>query len=115
MYVYSHSRYSTSLTRHLSQDLSSEVLLWRQLQHPNILQFLGVNDQDFAPSFAIVTPWMENGSLSSYLERRPFYGMSRKLRLVCFTYLYETYANFGFNRLVRLQKVYATYIDIHPQ
>ncbi|KAK7045889.1 hypothetical protein VNI00_007320 [Paramarasmius palmivorus] len=62
-------------------DLSSEVLLWRQLQHPNILQFLGVNDEDFVPSFAIVTPWMENGSLSSFLDRRPFYSISRKLGL----------------------------------
>ncbi|KAJ3756535.1 hypothetical protein EV360DRAFT_47785, partial [Lentinula raphanica] len=50
----------------LIQALSKEVLLWRQLKHPNILPFLGVNTELFAPSFCIVSPWMSNGDIIKY-------------------------------------------------
>ncbi|KAL0577403.1 Homeobox protein tos8 [Marasmius crinis-equi] len=51
------------------KDLISEVLLLRQLRHPNILSFLGVNEQVVSPSFAIITPLMVNGNLAVYLQR----------------------------------------------
>ncbi|KAF5385580.1 hypothetical protein D9757_006778 [Collybiopsis confluens] len=53
----------------LLKSLSKEVLLWRQLQHPNILPFLGVDTTLFAPSFSIVSPWMDHGDLISYSRR----------------------------------------------
>ncbi|ESK91150.1 kinase-like protein [Moniliophthora roreri MCA 2997] len=67
--------------RAVMKDLSGEVLLWRQLRHPNILQFLGINDEDFTPSFAIITPWMQNGNLAMYLERRSYYSLWQKLSM----------------------------------
>ncbi|KAE9396549.1 hypothetical protein BT96DRAFT_777902, partial [Gymnopus androsaceus JB14] len=50
----------------LLKALSKEVLLWRQLNHPNILPFLGINTELFSPSFCIVSPWMSNGDIMSY-------------------------------------------------
>ncbi|KAK0486542.1 hypothetical protein IW261DRAFT_1456002 [Armillaria novae-zelandiae] len=48
-----------------------EALVWRQLHHPNILPFLGVNGDLFDPSFCLISPWMKNGNLMSYLEEHP--------------------------------------------
>ncbi|KAF9060035.1 kinase-like domain-containing protein [Rhodocollybia butyracea] len=55
----------------LLKALSKEVLLWRQLNHPNILPFLGVNTELFTPSFCIVSPWMLNGDIISYAQKNP--------------------------------------------
>lgn len=55
----------------LLKALSKEVLLWRQLNHPNILPFLGVNTELFAPSFCIVSPWMSNGDIMAYARNSP--------------------------------------------
>ncbi|KAF9064915.1 kinase-like domain-containing protein, partial [Rhodocollybia butyracea] len=52
----------------LLKALSNEVLLWRQLKHPNILPFLGINTELFSPSFCIVSPWMYNGDIISYTQ-----------------------------------------------
>ncbi|KAE9396543.1 kinase-like protein [Gymnopus androsaceus JB14] len=54
----------------LLKALSKEVLLWRQLNHPNILPFLGINTELFSPSFCIVSPWMSNGDIMSYARNR---------------------------------------------
>ncbi|KAJ3965549.1 hypothetical protein EV361DRAFT_810511, partial [Lentinula raphanica] len=51
------------------QDLSKEVLLWRQLKHPNILPFFGINTELFTPSYCIISPWMSNGDMMSYSRR----------------------------------------------
>ncbi|KAF5385606.1 hypothetical protein D9757_006780 [Collybiopsis confluens] len=53
----------------LLKSLSKEVLIWRQLKHPNILPFLGVDKTLFPPSFSIVSPWMDNGDLISYFRK----------------------------------------------
>ncbi|KAJ4485297.1 kinase-like domain-containing protein [Lentinula aciculospora] len=50
----------------LLKDLGKEVLLWRQLKHPNILPFLGINTDLFSPSFCMISPWMTNGDIISY-------------------------------------------------
>ncbi|KAF9068273.1 kinase-like domain-containing protein [Rhodocollybia butyracea] len=55
----------------LLKALSKEVLLWRQLNHPNILPFLGVNTEMFSPSFCIISPWMFNGDIISYAQKNP--------------------------------------------
>jgi hypothetical protein len=41
------------------------------LDHPNILPFLGVNDNMFHPSFCLISPWKDNGNLLSFLEKNP--------------------------------------------
>ncbi|PBK66460.1 kinase-like protein [Armillaria solidipes] len=48
-----------------------EALVWRQLHHPNILPFLGVNEDLFAPSYCLISPWMSNGNIMSYLKAHP--------------------------------------------
>ncbi|THU86153.1 kinase-like protein [Dendrothele bispora CBS 962.96] len=52
-------------------DFRREALLWRQLNHPNLLAFLGVNTELFAPGFCLVSPWMANGDVISYLKTHP--------------------------------------------
>lgn len=46
-----------------------EVLLWKRLNHPNILPFHGaaVNQNQFC----MVSPWMENGNVLSYTRKNP--------------------------------------------
>ncbi|KAJ7598117.1 kinase-like domain-containing protein, partial [Mycena floridula] len=48
-----------------------EALVWKQLDHPNVLPFLGVSVELFAPSFCLVSPWMSNGNLMEYLRAHP--------------------------------------------
>ncbi|KAK1218360.1 hypothetical protein PQX77_018958 [Marasmius sp. AFHP31] len=71
----------TSNRDDIMKDLTSEVLLLRQLRHPNILPFFGVNEQVVSPSFAIITPWMTHGSLLVYLQRVPC-TLQKKIRLI---------------------------------
>ncbi|KIY62613.1 kinase-like protein [Cylindrobasidium torrendii FP15055 ss-10] len=55
----------------LLKDCRREALLWRQLDHPNILPFLGINDELFYPSFCLISPWLENGSVNNFLKSNP--------------------------------------------
>jgi len=57
-----------------------EALVWKQLHHPNILPFLGVDSDTFKPYLCMVSPWMQNGNLISCMNSRleksesvPFY------------------------------------------
>ncbi|KAE9383889.1 kinase-like protein [Gymnopus androsaceus JB14] len=49
----------------------NEALVWRQLKHRNILPLLGVNAELFKPSFCIISPWMDNKDIITYLKRNP--------------------------------------------
>ncbi|PBK97999.1 kinase-like protein [Armillaria gallica] len=53
------------------QYFCQEALVWRQLRHPNVLPFLGVSETLFAPSYCLISPWMANGNIISYLEVHP--------------------------------------------
>ncbi|KAK0491271.1 hypothetical protein IW261DRAFT_1436717 [Armillaria novae-zelandiae] len=53
------------------KDFCREALVWRQLRHPNILPFLGVSEELFAPSYCLISPWMANGNIIHYLEAHP--------------------------------------------
>ncbi|KAF8169200.1 kinase-like domain-containing protein [Mycena galopus ATCC 62051] len=45
-----------------------EALLWKDLHHPNILPFLGI-DRDSFPSFlCMVSHWMDHGTVMNYLK-----------------------------------------------
>ncbi|KAK0244627.1 kinase-like domain-containing protein [Armillaria nabsnona] len=48
-----------------------EALVWRNLNHANILPFLGVNKQLFAPSFCLISSWMQYGNIMSFLTDHP--------------------------------------------
>ncbi|KAL0567524.1 Rho guanine nucleotide exchange factor, partial [Marasmius crinis-equi] len=46
-----------------------EAIIWRQLEHPNVLPFLGLyfmNDT----RICLISPWMENGNLVQYLKAK---------------------------------------------
>ncbi|KAF9022758.1 kinase-like protein, partial [Hymenopellis radicata] len=55
----------------LRKDYCREAMVWRQLRHRNVLPFLGVDNDLFAPSFCLISLWMENGIIVSFLKRNP--------------------------------------------
>ncbi|KAG7100169.1 hypothetical protein E1B28_001949 [Marasmius oreades] len=51
-------------------ELCKEALLWSQFDHPNVLPFLGVNNELFPiHGFCMVSPWMENGGIITFLQK----------------------------------------------
>ena len=42
--------------------------MWRQLKHPHILPFLGVDDTTFRGRFCMVSPFMHMGNIVSCAE-----------------------------------------------
>jgi serine/threonine protein kinase len=51
-----------------------EALLWRQLNHPHILSFLGVDAETFSSrnALCLISPWMEQGTLKQYITSTLF-------------------------------------------
>ncbi|KAF8183729.1 kinase-like domain-containing protein, partial [Mycena galopus ATCC 62051] len=45
-----------------------EALLWKDLHHPHILPFLGIDRDSFPSSLCMVSPWMEHGTVINYLK-----------------------------------------------
>ncbi|KAH8832250.1 kinase-like domain-containing protein [Flagelloscypha sp. PMI_526] len=56
------------------KEFCHEALVWRQLQHPNVLPFLGVTETLFPRKFCLVSPFMKNGNVMSFLEGNPSHG-----------------------------------------
>ncbi|KAF7318578.1 hypothetical protein HMN09_00368200 [Mycena chlorophos] len=56
----------------LLNEISHEGLIWRQLSHPNLLPFFGAYYLDGGHGrVGLVSPWMENGDVASYLKANP--------------------------------------------
>ncbi|KAE9390762.1 hypothetical protein BT96DRAFT_1063301, partial [Gymnopus androsaceus JB14] len=55
----------------IRKQFCNEAILWRQLKHPNILPLPGVNAELFNPSFCLISPWMANKDIVSYLKQNP--------------------------------------------
>ncbi|KAG1853475.1 kinase-like domain-containing protein, partial [Suillus subalutaceus] len=51
----------------LTQRLLDDFHARKQLHHENLLSLLGFS-RDFGPLLAMVSPWIHNGSLTTYLE-----------------------------------------------
>ncbi|KAJ3742898.1 TKL/TKL-ccin protein kinase [Lentinula detonsa] len=67
----------------LKRRLARELDVWKQLKHPNILPLYGVTS-GFGPYDAMVCPWMENGSVSRYMEKwGDILSMTDRLQLLC--------------------------------
>jgi len=49
------------------QRFCREGVAWKHLRHPNILPLLGVTMGEHR--FALVSEWMENGNINSFIER----------------------------------------------
>ncbi|KAJ7938218.1 kinase-like domain-containing protein [Mycena leptocephala] len=45
-----------------------EALVWKDLHHPNILPFLGIDQNSFPSSLCMVSPWMEHGTVMNYIQ-----------------------------------------------
>ncbi|KAG1853446.1 kinase-like domain-containing protein, partial [Suillus subalutaceus] len=50
-------------------NLDREIGIWATLKHQYVLPLHGTVDQQFGPCRALVSPWMPNGTLNSYLNR----------------------------------------------
>ncbi|KAF9255846.1 hypothetical protein L218DRAFT_883160, partial [Marasmius fiardii PR-910] len=48
-----------------------EAIVWRQLQHPNVLPFLGIYYLENNQQVCLISPWMERGNLLQYVTTTP--------------------------------------------
>jgi len=68
--------------RSFYQRLQRELRVWQRLEHENVLPLCGTTS-DFGPYTSMVCPWMDNGSVSRYLERcGDILSVSDRLQLV---------------------------------
>ncbi len=66
-----------------------EAITWRQLKHPHILSFMGVDCSTFSPNVCMVSPWMSNGTIISCIREFDEKGLEVPLRRwVSFRYLF---------------------------
>ncbi|KAL5497895.1 hypothetical protein ACEPAH_2826 [Sanghuangporus vaninii] len=56
--------------RQKHRELCKEAFIWKPLDHPNVLPFLGICSEEFL-SVGLVSPFMDNGDLLTYLRRNP--------------------------------------------
>ncbi|THU93880.1 kinase-like protein [Dendrothele bispora CBS 962.96] len=64
--------YGDSEVDKLVKGFLKEAILWRQLDHPNVLPFLGLYFLDTSKQrVCLISPWMENGNLTQYLKENP--------------------------------------------
>ena len=49
-----------------------QIINWRQLSHPNLAQFFGINNDVFGPrTLAVISKWEENGSVNNAIQNLP--------------------------------------------
>jgi hypothetical protein len=60
-----------------------ESLVWRQLKHPNILPFYGVDAITFKDMdcLALVSPWMSRGRLVDYIKTSAYDSVIDRMRV----------------------------------
>ena len=64
------------------QMFCKEVILWKQLLHPNILPLLGVSTTLFP--FCMVSPWMKNGNVTEHVRSNPEANRMELVRIIIF-------------------------------
>ncbi|KAG7090079.1 hypothetical protein E1B28_011696 [Marasmius oreades] len=75
-----HTQPDEKKRKKMVEDFYREALIWTQLSHPNVLQLLGVNTTLFKTDFCLVSPWMVNSDIITFLERRPDHDRLRSIR-----------------------------------
>ncbi|KAF9259607.1 hypothetical protein L218DRAFT_874405 [Marasmius fiardii PR-910] len=75
-----HLAESTKKKKQIIGGFCGEALIWTQLRHPNILPLLGINTELFPSGFCLVSPWMMNGNIVSFLKENPSHD---KLQSIC--------------------------------
>ncbi|KAJ7442175.1 kinase-like domain-containing protein [Mycena galericulata] len=58
----------SSDVRRIRLKFCQEALVWRELHHPHILPFLGIDRESFSSSLCMISPWMRNGTVLHYLN-----------------------------------------------
>ncbi|KAJ7260878.1 kinase-like domain-containing protein [Mycena haematopus] len=56
-----------------------EALVWKDLRHPNILPFLGIDRDSFPSSLCMVSPWMNHGTVINYLKNHGYANVNKLL------------------------------------
>ncbi|KAJ6457344.1 kinase-like domain-containing protein [Mycena sanguinolenta] len=56
-----------------------EALVWKELCHPYILPFLGIEENSFPSRLCMVSPWMEHGTVLNYLKQHGHRDVDRLL------------------------------------
>ncbi|KAF8183873.1 kinase-like domain-containing protein [Mycena galopus ATCC 62051] len=54
--------------RDIRLKLCREALVWKDLRHPHILPFLGIDRDTFPSALCSISPWMEHGTILKYLQ-----------------------------------------------
>ena len=67
----------------LYQKLRREINVWKRLIHYNVVPLLGITT-DVGPytSVGMVSPWMENGDLNTFLQHSTTLLLSNRIELV---------------------------------
>ncbi|KAK0499298.1 kinase-like domain-containing protein [Armillaria luteobubalina] len=68
--------------RRLLKELCREATIWKQLKHPNILHFIGVNTTSFVDRVCLISPWMKSGNIIKFLELNQDHNHDR-LKHIC--------------------------------
>ncbi|KAG2140922.1 kinase-like domain-containing protein [Suillus bovinus] len=53
----------------VNKNLDREIRIWAAMKHQYVLPLHGTVVEEFGPFRALVSPWMPNGTLNSYLDR----------------------------------------------
>ncbi|KAJ7921478.1 kinase-like domain-containing protein, partial [Mycena leptocephala] len=56
-----------------------EALVWKDLDHPHILAFIGIDRDSFPSSLCMVSPWMENGTVVDYIKNYGYANVDKLL------------------------------------
>jgi serine/threonine protein kinase len=69
----------------IAQQLVAEAVIWRQLEHPNLVPFLGiVQDQNNPYALLhIITPRMSQGTLLDFIKSPSYEANIQRVQLVC--------------------------------
>ncbi|KAJ7036189.1 hypothetical protein C8F04DRAFT_1394417 [Mycena alexandri] len=93
--------------RRLRLKFYRETLVWRDLRHPHILPFLGIDRDSFPSSLCMVSPWMEHGTILNYLKN---HGHGNVDQLASFVLLGHVHVvlnvNFSFMRSLKASSIF---------
>ncbi|KAF7373444.1 Kinase-like protein [Mycena sanguinolenta] len=65
--------------RHVHLKFCREALVWKDLRHPNILAFLGIDRDSFPSTLSMGSPWMEHGTILNYLQNNGHANVDKSL------------------------------------
>ncbi|KAF9259169.1 kinase-like protein, partial [Marasmius fiardii PR-910] len=72
--------YDEHKRQELKTDFCKEVLIWTRLSHPNVVPLIGVCAELFEDDCCIVSAWMSNDDIISFLKRNPDHN---RLQSIC--------------------------------